>query len=213
VADRTKFGTSADWGAHALGKVGIFSYQVSLVNGNGYKNPSRSKGFDVEGRISASLNGFNLGVGGYTGKLGKAVKGGPTTFHRASRFDALASYSNARFRIGAEYFRAKNWNNVLTAAEDKSNGVSIFGNYNFTKEISVFGRYDHVKPSKDLKSAEKDDYFNVGINWEPVKIVDLALVYKRDRVDNGAIATSNGTIGGLVKGTYDEIGLFGQFRW
>ena len=45
------------------------------------------------------------------------------------------------------------------------------------------------------------------------QIVDLALVYKRDEVTNGSLSTSNGVIGGVNKGTYDEIGLFGQLRW
>jgi len=70
-----------------------------------------------------------------------------------------------------------------------------------------------VKPSKTLKSSETDNYYNLGLNWEPIKIVDLALVYKRDKVDDGLFSTSNGTIGGASQGTYDEVGVFGQFRW
>jgi hypothetical protein len=31
-------------------------------------------------------------------------------------------------------------------------------------------------------------------------------------IDSGTLATSNGMIGGQLKGTYDEVGLFGQFR-
>ena len=59
----------------------------------------------------------------------------------------------------------------------------------------------------------EDNYFNVGVQYEPVKIVDFALVYKRDKVDNGTVSTQNGTIGGSINGTYDEFGLWGQFRW
>jgi hypothetical protein len=78
-----------------------------------------------------------------------------------------------------------------------------------------------VKPNKLTNDNLKDHYFNVGLQWEPVKIVDLALVYKREAVDNGTIGTQNGTIGGanptgtLVggRGTYDEVGLFGQLRF
>ncbi len=51
------------------------------------------------------------------------------------------------------------------------------------------------------------------MTYSPAKIVDLSLVYKRDQVDDGTFATSNGTIGGVDKGTYDEVGLFGQFRF
>ena len=71
------------------------------------------------------------------------------------------------------------------ATEDKAEGYSIFGNVNFAKKFSAFGRYDWVKPNKlgtaqNLNSNTKDHYFNVGLQYEPTKIVDLAIVYKRD---------------------------------
>jgi hypothetical protein len=31
---------------------------------------------------------------------------------------------------------------------------------------------------------------NVGVTYSPVKIVDFSLVYKRDSIENGALATS-----------------------
>jgi hypothetical protein len=213
LIDRDKFGTSADWGVHASGKVGpIISYAVSVIDGAGYKAPLRSKGMDVEGRVSAKIDKINLAVGGYTGKLGKDVEG-VHTFHSASRLNALAAYVDPKFRVGAEYFTATNWNNVLTAGKDKAEGYSVFGGYNVTDRIGVFGRYDWVKPNKDTANSKKDNYFNLGVSYTPVKIVDLALVYKRDKIDNGTLATSNGTIGGSNSGTYDEVGLFGQLRW
>ena len=215
LPDRTKFGTSADWGLHATGTLagGLFGYAVSVVDGAGYKNPVRTKTMDIEGRANVNLDHFVLAVGGYTGKLGKDVQGGPPTFHNATRWDALAAYVDPRFRVGVEYFAADNWNTVTTAASDKSDGYSLWGSINFTPEVSAFARWDHMKPSKSLKPSEKDNYYNIGVNWEPIKIVDLALVYKHDKVDNGLFATSNGTIGGVLQGTYDEVGLFGQFRW
>jgi hypothetical protein len=213
IADRDKFGTSADWGVHAMGKLGMFNYAVSVINGAGYKNPGRTSSVDIEGRVSTSFNGVTLGIGGHTGKLGKEIVGGVATPHTANRFDAIAAYGTKNFKVGVEYFTAENWNTVTAAAADKSDGTSLFANYNFTPEISIFGRYDWVKPSKTLASNRKEGYFNFGINYEPVKVVDFALVYKRDRLDNGALSTSNGTIGGTKKGAYDEIGLFGQYRW
>lgn len=214
LTDRTKFGTSADWGVHASGKLpgGVFSYAVAVVNGAGYKSPLRGKGMDVEARVSAKIDKINLAIGGYTGKLGKDTQGA-TTYHTANRFNALAAYVDPKFRVGVEYFSAEDWANVATVASDKSDGYSLFGSYNFTDKISAFGRYDHVKPNKDTASSKKDDYFNIGVQYSPTKIVDFALVYKRDEIENGTLSTSNGTIGGSNKGTYDEIGLFGQLRW
>lgn len=214
LIDRDKFGTSADWGVHVLGKLadGHISYAVSAIDGAGYKAPLRSESIDLEGRISANFSNITLAVGGYTGKLGKNVEG-LATQHTAERFNALAAYTTKTYRLGVEYFNATNWNNVTTAAKDSSEGYSVFGSYNFTDKISAFGRYDWVKPADDTNDDLKDNYFNIGVSYSPTKIVDFGLVYKRDKVENGTWSTSNGSIGGSDEGTYDEVGLFGQFRW
>jgi hypothetical protein len=213
VVDRTRFGTSADWGVHIGGSFagGRISYAASAVNGAGYKSLSRnSNTIDLEGRISANpIKNVTLAVGGYTGKLGKSSDV-VTTQHRATRWNALAAYTDSRVRLGVEYFQAKNWNNVTTVASDKSSGWSAFGSFAFTPKLSVFGRYDWVKPNKDTNAALKDEYFNAGVNFKPLKEIDLALVYKRDRAENGFLSTSNGTIGGIMEGTYHEFGLFTQ---
>ena len=214
LVDRTKFGTSTDWGLHASGKLadGLINYAVSAVNGSGYKNPSRSQGIDLEGRVNVNYDHFVVGVGGYTGKLGKDVEG-VTTLHTANRFDAVAAYKSDKIRLGAEYFHASDWTNVLTPVSDSSEGYGLFASYKFTPKVSVFGRYDWVKPSKDVNAKLNDDYFNLGVSYSPVDAIDLALVYKREKADDGFFSGSNGTIGGVTDGTYDEIGLFTQYRW
>jgi hypothetical protein len=222
VADRTNFGTSADWGIHVLGDLagGLLSYQVSVIDGGGYRNVKVSNSVDVEGRVSLNYKGFYAAAGGYTGKRGNDVEGASTP-NTATRENLMVGYKNKLFNAGLEYFHAKNWNNVTSTTDDKSDGWSAFGNVNFAKTWSAFGRYDWVKPTKLTNDNTKDQYYNVGIQWEPVKIVDLALVYKHEKVDNGTFGTQNGTIGGanpagsLVggRGTYDEFGLFGQLRF
>lgn len=217
LIDRTKFGTSSDWGVHVLGTLGpnnLVSYQVSAIDGSGYKTLARnSDTIDLEGRISVNpVKPITLAVGGYTGKLGKSSDNGADT-RRATRVDALAAYTDKRVRLGVEYFAAKNWLSVNTGVADKSNGWSAFGSFAFTPKISAFGRYDWVKPARDTNPDLKDHYFNVGVDYKPIGPLDFALVYKRDRANNGFLSTSNGTIGGLnnaTSGTYDEIGLFGQ---
>lgn len=223
IADRTKFGTSSDWGVHALGKLpgGIFSYQVSVISGVGYKKAGstsfRSEQPDIEGRLSADYKGFTVAVGGYWGHLG-ATKGN-TVYHDATRFNALVAYKIDGLRVGVEGFTAENWFNVKSSASSSGWGVSPFASYQFNKEWGVFGRYDFVDPYTDgSKKYVKDHYFNVGLVYSPTKIVDFALVYKRDAIDNGYMSTSNGTIGGSSygyghDGTYDEVGIFGRLRW
>ena len=219
LIDRTKFGTSSDWGVHVLGGFGngLVTYQVSAINGAGYKTLSRSSDtIDLEGRVSVNpIKPITLAVGGYTGKLSKSAANLPdsATPHTASRLDAVAAYTDKRIRAGVEYFAAKNWNNITTLATDKANGWSAFGSFAFTPKIAVFGRYDWVKPSRDLNPALKDHYFNVGLDYKPIQPVDLSLVYKHERTNNGFLNTSNGNIGGLDHGNYDEVGLFGQIAF
>lgn len=221
MIDRTKFGTSADWGLHANGKLGdggMFQYAFSLVNGAGYKHAGtvvKSNSIDFEGRLSANWNNFIVGVGGYSGKLGKDTEGA-ATFHTANRFDVVGAYKTADFTLGLEYFYAKNWTSVTSATSDSAEGFSVFSSYKFNPEWAIFGRYDYVEPNQDTKTSLDDNYFNVGIAYSPVKIVDFSLVYKRDHAGLDSINTGNGRIGGLTaadSGTYDEVGLFGRFRW
>ena len=67
LTDRLKYGNSSDWGLHGFGNLGNnFNYAVSVVSGAGYKNPTRSKGMDVEGRVAYTPNeNFVVAVGGY----------------------------------------------------------------------------------------------------------------------------------------------------
>ena len=222
LIDRTKFGTSTDWGLHAFGSLadGIVSYQVSVIDGEGFKKPAtgianRTDSVDVEGRLSATYDHFTIGVGGYDGKLGHDVVGTPT-FNTAQRFNAVVAYVNDRFRLGGEFFWAKNWNDVTQVnplLTNTSEGYSAFGAFNFTPKIAIFGRYDYVTPQRNTAPDFHDNYFNVGIDYKPIKPIDLALVYKRDAVDDGLFSTSNGVIGGSTRGTYDEIGIFSQYSF
>jgi len=232
LIDRTKYGTSTDWGIHVLGALPVssdltFNYAASAVNGQGYKVPSigtanRSNSMDFEGRVSATYaKKFTVAVGGYDGKLGQAVQG-IQTYHDAQRLDALAAYVDPRFRLGVEYFYANHWADVLQSNPAKINtsqGVSAFGGWNFMPQWSIFGRYDWVKPQQHTATNFTDNYFNVGVSYEPVKTVDFALVYKRDALDHSygsLFSTSNGSIGTTAvgkNGTYDEVGLWTQVKW
>jgi hypothetical protein len=238
LVDRTAFGTSNDWGVHAFGSFGkgLVNYAVSVVDGGGYRNPLRSRSVDVEGRISVAYNGVVAAVGGYAGKRAAdtftpfsptnnpvtPVQTGANvqTFHTATRVNGLLAYTSDILRVGGEYFYAKYWNQVTRVPSDSSEGWSAFAAYRWDPRFSAFVRYDRVKPSRELFPAITDRYFNAGISFQPVKVVEFALVYKRDEVDHGYFAPGNNNpsnfafpIGGRERGTADELGLYGQFRF
>jgi hypothetical protein len=228
LVDRLKFGSSADWGASVGGDLldKTLSYQVSAIEGNGYKNPTRSKTMDVEGRIDYQpITGLYLGIGGYEGKLGQDKYGNsvtiagvstPQTYRTASRADALIAYVGYGLRAGVEYFSAHNWTNGVSGSNDvpeltssgalnpsdKADGTSVFATYNFTPVWGVFGRWDQAKLSQDLAPGLKDQYFDVGLESHPFhldkKDVAIALAYKHEKMDGGSAADSFTTANGAA---------------
>ncbi|MDE2183240.1 MAG: hypothetical protein KGJ78_09485 [Alphaproteobacteria bacterium] len=219
LIDRVKFGNSADWGVFLTGKLadGLLEYKFSATTGAGYKKIIRTNQPDYEGRVSLHWEGLDLAVGGYIGHLG--AQHGTTTYHTAQRLDALAAYTIEGLKVGVEYFTASNFTQVTSTTSSHAYGYSPFASYQFTPEWSVFGRYDYVKPYSDAaRTSYHNNYYNVGIDYRPTKIVDLALVFKQDSGSNGFYGDSNGTIGGTAfapgsNGKDTEIGIWGDFQW
>jgi len=225
VVDRTKFGTSSDWGVHVLGSAfdGIIAYDFAALNGGGYKKipvgagTNRAANFDYEGRISAVYQGFNLAVGGYTGKLGTTF--GVPAFHTAQRFNVLGAYVANGLRLGVEYFNANDFSAALVASPtqgDAAHGVSTFGSYYFLPEWAAFARYDSVATNTRTAPGKNNEYYTLGLTWSPIRIVDVSLAYKHDAVRGGSFTDTNGTIGsatGAMRGTYNEFGVWGDLQW
>lgn len=183
LVDRMKLGNSADWGLHLFGDNGLFNYQVSAINGGGYKNPSRSDHVDFEGRVGLQpIEGLMFGVGAYDGDLGKDTQT-VSTLRSARRYDAMAAWNRDGLRLGAEWFKADNWKNLTTPATDTASGYSLWGSYDFTS-ASVFARYDRVKPSKQLDPSLEDTYWNAGVAFPITKGVKVAVAYKDERLSN-----------------------------
>lgn len=206
IADRLKYGTSADWGLHVSGETegGMFNYAAAMLNGAGYKNPSRSKGVDFEGRIGfAPMANTVVAVGGYSGTLGKE-KENTDALHTANRVDALVAYASPKFRLGAEYFQAKNWNNVLTAASDKADGWSVWSSVGLTDGgVTLFGRYDKADLSKEIDPSLEETYYNLGVEFPVIKGVKLATVYKYTHRENDTTTDLE----------TKELGVWGEFRF
>jgi hypothetical protein len=242
ITDRLGYSNTTDWGLNASGTGGtngVFSYAASVVNGGGFKNPTRSKGVDFEARVSAKpTQWLTAGVGFYSGHLGQ-INATNEDFPRntATRFDAAAGVLVSGLRAGVEYFNARNYKtvNTLTALgtssvvsttpiapiSDKADGISSYASYTFPgNQYSVFARFDTAKLSKEVAPNLKETYINAGVAYKPLKTLDFALVYKHEKVENGSTSISgadaNGsyTIGGANgsrDGKFDEVGLYVQW--
>lgn len=188
LVDRLKFGTTVDWGVHLLGQnaTGSVNYAASLVNGGGFRNPSRSKGMDVEGRIGfMPVDGLVVAAGAYSGKLGQDTDATPAQ-HTASREDLLVAWKASGLTVGGEYFTADDFTTVTSAASDKASGYSLFGSYDLPQGYSVFARYDRAKTSKDLDPSLEDTYYNAGVAWRQSPNIIWALACKSDKLADNA---------------------------
>jgi len=210
MTDRMKFGSSADWGLHLGGDIGAsksLNYAVSVVNGNGYKNPGRSKGVDVEGRVGfVPFDNMIVAIGGYTGHRGQETEntGAQNT---AQRGNLMVAYASDAFRLGGEYFTVKNWNNVLTTATDKADGYSVWGSVAIADGINLFARYDNAKLSKSLDNANKDIYYNAGVEFQVTKGFKLAGVWKHEKADRSVGTPVPAHVQNVKT---NEIGVFGE---
>lgn len=243
--DRLGFGNTTDWGVNAGGRAGggLLDYSASVVNGSGFKNPTRTKDVDFEGRVGVSpLPGLTLAGGVYSGHLGQITTANENfQSNTAQRLDGLANYTIAGFHVGLEYWDAKNYKTVATAAggvfgtsavvatsataavpNDEASGVSSWVSYDFSKQYSIFGRFDDSKLSKTVDPKLQDQYFNLGVDYRPIPKIDVAAVYKDERVSHGSTSVSgfdaNGSnvIGGTSYangGLYKEFGLFAQWTF
>jgi hypothetical protein len=204
LVDREKYGTSADYGVHLGGKLagGMVDYAASVISGAGYKKLQRSNSVDFSGRLSVNpIKDLTLGVGAYNGKLGQDVVSDPAE-NTAKRYDAVVAYVSDRFRVGGEYFTAKNWSQVQSPLTDKAEGYSIWGSVNATREVAVFARYDSTDRSKRLNPTLTVEYYNAGVSYTPVKGVDLALAYKHQDTSDDITATKRNEIGIWAQGRF-----------
>lgn len=208
LVDRLKFGTSADWGAHLGGTLGegkMFNYAVSMVNGGGYKKPSRNKNVDFEGRVGfMPMDGLVVAVGGYSGKLGKETQNIDAQ-NTANRANVLVAYASKTVRLGTEYFEAKNYNNVLTPASDKASGYSAWGSVGVADGITAFARYDKSKLSDNM--SPDDVYYNAGVEYQVTKGFKVAAVYKHQK---GEFVSGTPAPVHVADLKTDEIGLWAE---
>jgi hypothetical protein len=245
VGDRLSLAATSDWGVNASGSIAnnLLGYSASVVNGGGYKNPTRTKYVDFEGRITSKPFSFlDVGIGYYNGHLGQvSVTNEADTTNTATRWDGVVSFNFVGFRLTGEYIDAKNYKTVnsLTAGvfgtqdvvgssptavlnSDAAKGYSLLASYAFNASWNVFTRYDSVNLSENVLPKLQDRFFDAGIDYKALKSLDLALVYKLETVYDGAAtigsADANGsyTIGGAnaaTDGKFREFGIYAQYKF
>ena len=213
MVDRLSYGTSADWGVHLGGDIGqgkAFNYAVAVLNGAGYRNPSRSKSVDFEARVGfVPVDGMIIALGGYSGKRGQETENADA-FNTASRADAMIAWDKDDVRVGGEYFQARNWGTVLLPVTDRADGWSVWGSIGVGEGVTVFARYDKANLSKDIDPDAKDTYYNAGVEFQVTQGFKLAAVYKHQKGEKTAGTPLPIHVADV---TTNEIGVWGEVRF
>ena len=156
---------------------------------------------------------ITLAVGGYTGKLGKSTDNWPTRHPSRNALRCARGLHRQAHSRGRRIFCAKNWNNVNTAGTrqvERLVGLRLVRLHSADRRLRPL-RLGEAEPGYSTRTL-KDHYFNVGVDYKPIPPLDFALVYKRDRANNGFLQPRTARSAERTRhhGTYDEIGLFGQ---
>jgi hypothetical protein len=239
TTDRLGLANTADWGINATGTFGqnLVNYSVSAVDGGGYKNPTRTKYVDYEGRVNVNPTQWaTVGAGFYSGHLGQ-ITASNVEFPRntATRVNLLAGIHIIGIHFGGEWYQAKNYKTVNSLAvstygtsaivnsatvgptDDKATGFSSWLSYDVNDQWQAFSRFDDAKLSADVNPNLRDEYYNLGVSYKPIKPIDIAVVYKNEKVEHGsntlAGADANGsyTIGGSSNGRYGWFSEYGVY--
>ena len=125
------------------------------------------------------------------------------------------------FRLGVEYFDANDFSAALV--DCRHHGRQGPRHFGFRLLIYVPAGICRVRPLRHQSTPttrprppSTTSYYTLGVSWSPVKIVDSLLAYKHEDVAGGTFSGSNGAIGsttGLMKGAYNEVGMFGDLQW
>lgn len=199
LVPRMKLGAPADWGVQVGGDVGQFNYAVAAVTGAGFQKPRTGERADIEARLSwKPIKQFEVAVGGYHGTRAMDINDRPH-LHTAERWNAMASWVDKDFRLGAEFFYADNWTRVTQVLPDAARGWSGWGSYQLTPAFAAFARHDRSEMSLRLDPTREERFSQLGLEWKQSRHLRLSLAGKRTQVKSATVdATSN------------EVGVWGQ---
>jgi hypothetical protein len=98
----------------------------------------------------------------------------------------MVAYADERFRLGAQYFHADNWNQVRAPLADAARGWSAWASMRLAPQWAVFARHDAARTSLRRDPARRDRYDSLGLEYRWSRDLQLALVARRQRLANHA---------------------------
>ncbi len=168
--DEYSFGSSADLGISATYEFNkMFSADLIVVNGEGYKKIERDSIFSVG--VGVTLKPVSgLILRGYFETSTKEEG----AFKRQNTLSVFAGYNHEAFSVGAEI---NNQTNHKMKDSRDWEGYSLFGTYKI-KSSKLFARFDKLTSDGGFNASDDGSLFVVGAEFNPVKGVKITPNYR-----------------------------------
>ncbi len=168
--DEYSFGSSADLGLSATYEFNkMFSADLIIVNGEGYKNVERDSIFSVGAGVTLKpVSGLILRAYYETSTKEEGV------YKRKNTMSVFAGYDHEAFSVGAEFNNQTN--HKMMEGRDWE-GYSVFGTYNLNS-TKLFARYDKLTSDGGFNASDDGNLFVVGAEFNPVKGVKITPNYR-----------------------------------
>ena len=159
----------------------LLNYELAIFNGHTLNANDNNESKDVVGRLIVNLT-KELSVAGYyqwgEGTYPKYVDSTHTFVKTDDLYDPLQ-----RFGGGIAYKAQKAFARAEYIAGEtngtKSGGFYVAGGYEVVKNLALVARYDYFCDNNDDKDYNTEQDITVGLNYTPVKPINLKLNYIR----------------------------------
>lgn len=172
VMDLDKYSSSADMGIGWQKTFGVLTPSVLFTNGTGYKKAED----DGHKKLSLQLlygesklkQGLNGGVVVST-EAEDYITATSTETGNTLVLGCFAGFAAGGLRVGAEV----DMRSEKMEADKNAQLVSVYGNYQISKKLSGFGRFDLVDPDTET-SGDGSNYLILGLSYQPEMVLYIA---------------------------------------
>ena len=159
----------------------LLNYELAIFNGHTLNANDNNESKDVVGRLIVNLT-KELSVAGYyqwgEGTYPLYVDSTHTFVKTDDLYDPLQRYGGGiAYKAQKAFARAE-----YIAGETngtKSGGFYVAGGYEVVKNLALVARYDYFCDNNDDKDYNTEQDITVGLNYTPVKPINLKLNYIR----------------------------------
>jgi hypothetical protein len=183
--DGAHFTNSADLGVNFKTKTDYFSSELGLFNGEGYHGIEDGNGLSGEWRLTGHLLGTGKKhVHKHDTYADVSFFGQYNTDYKVKDNDFVwyglhAVYNQPEFLLSAQYVKASDGGEKV-----EGDGYSVNGEFRFTENWNLIGRYDNF--TLDKNDEEKERMLG-GISYQYNKNVEFIANYLKEEVENKTV--------------------------